>query len=356
MLSAFSGLKDFGLSFSNSFEPQFRVEPFLGKTLILDSLTMNSIRSISDITAATPVIEEKVFLSFRQKNHVAYLKGIDSSYHDVISVKDLLGAGQWFDPKYDEVVVGAGIANVLSLGVYDYNDFLILTTLKKKSTGLGLLNPFKKKKAMASGIFNVGEEIDKKYLFANIKYSRELFQISKDHYSYIDLKTNSDFSSKILLKKLTPFFSDPIVVKSRKELNPAFYKMLNTENITIYFIFTLIIVIALFNVIGSLIMMILEKTPQLKILYAIGATRKEIRKVFFYLGLMISWVGGFVGIIIGSVLLLIQYYKPFLYVPGTLLPYPVSFEIKDLFLVVLTLFLLGGLTSFWVTSNLNKIL
>ena len=71
---------------------------------------------------------------------------------------------------------------------------------------------------------------------------------------------------------------------------------------------------------------------------------------------MISWVGGFVGIIIGSVLLLIQYYKPFLYVPGTLLPYPVSFEIKDLFLVVLTLFLLGGLTSFWVTSNLNKTL
>ena len=125
--------------------------------------------------------------------------------------------------------------------------------------------------------------------------------------------------------------------------------MLNTENIAIYFIFTLVLVISLFNVIGSLNIMILEKKPNLKILNAIGFPEKNNKKIFFYLGLMISWIGGFVGLLIGLSLLLIQYYSPFLYVPGTSFPYPVSFKLNDIFLVLLTLFILGLISSLWST-------
>ena len=349
VLSGFSGLKDYGLSFSNSFDPEYRIIPKTGKTFLIDSTIIKSLKRIEEIKNFAPVIEEKIFLSFRGKNHVAYLRGIDSTYLEVIPLKKLIKMGELFNPKYDEVVIGSQIANILNLGIYDYNDFLSLTALKKESSRLISINPFIKKRSLVSGVFQVGDEVDKKYLFSSLNFSRNLFQIPKNYFSYIDVSINKPVSSTFLEKKIQSFFSDKITIKNKQQLNPAFYKMLNTENIAIYFIFTLVLVISLFNVIGSLNIMILEKKPNLKILNAIGFPEKNNKKIFFYLGLMISWVGGFLGLIIGFSLLLIQYYSPFLYVPGTSFPYPVSFKLNDIFLVLLTLFILGLISSLWST-------
>ncbi len=354
VLSAFSGLKNYGLSFSNSFDPDFRIEPKTGKTLFVNSSILDSIQSIKEIEAVAPIIEEKIFLTFREKNHVAYLKGVDSSYHKVIPIKKLIGTGQWFNSEYDEVIVGSGIAKILSLGVYDYNDFLLLAAIKKPPSLNIFNNPFNSIRSLVSGIYSSGEEIDSKYLFSSSEFARKLFETPENYYSYIYIKSNANAKSKTLLKKITPILKDSFIIKTKKELNPVLYKMLNTENVAVYLIFTLIVIIALFNVVGALIMMILEKKPNLKILNAIGVNKKAIRKIFFYLGLMISWIGGIIGILIGGILLIIQYYHPFLFVPGTSLPYPVSFEFKNLILVIITLMILGGITSFWVTSNFNK--
>ena len=349
VLSGFSGLKDYGLSFSNSFDPEYRILPKTGKTFLIDSTITKSLSSVSEIRNFTPVIEEKIFLSFRGKNHVAYLRGIDSSYFKVIPLKKLIQMGKLFNPGYDEVVIGSGIANILNLGIYDFNDFLKLTALKKETGRLINVNPFREKRSLVSGIFQVGDDIDKKYLFSSLAFSKNLFQIPKKFYSYIDLTVNENISSESLLKKVQPFFLDKITVKSKQQLNPAFYKMLNTENIAIYFIFTLVLIISSFNVIGSLFIMMLEKKPNLKILNAMGFHKKHNKRIFFYLGLMISWIGGLFGLILGLTLLLIQYFSPFLYVPGTVLPYPVSFKINDLILVISTLIILGFISSSWAT-------
>ena len=354
VLSAFTGLKDFGLSFSNVFDPDFRIEAIQGKVFEIDSVTLTSVKQLDGILAVSGIIEDKVFLNYRDKNHVIYLKGVDSTYQKVIESNRFLSSGAWFSKEFDEVVIGGGVAQVLSLGVYDYNDFLVLTVPKRSASATQLKEPFINKTALVSGIYSVSEELDKKYMFSNLSFARDLFQRKGNVYSSLELKVTPNFNRKQLEEQLRAILKTPIRMRSRTELNAALFKMLNTEQMAIYLIFTLVIIIALFNVVGALIMMILEKRPQLKVLYALGVQPKEIRLIFFYLGGMISWVGGGLGIVLGTTLVLLQRYFPFLYVPGTNFPYPVRLEFQNVAMVLMLLLVLGGLASAWATVQVGK--
>lgn len=354
VLSAFTGLKDFGLSFSNVFDPDFRIEAVQGKVFEIDSVTLASVKQLDGILAVSGIIEDKVFLNYRDKNHVVYLKGVDSTYQKVIESNRFLSSGAWFSKELDEVVIGGGVAQVLSLGVYDYNDFLVLTVPKRSASATQLKEPFINKTALVSGIYSVSEELDKKYMFSSLSFARDLFQRKGTVYSSLELKVAPNLNRKQLEEQLRAILKTPIRMRSRTELNAALFKMLNTEQMAIYLIFTLVIMIALFNVVGALIMMILEKRPQLKVLYALGVQPKEIRLIFFYLGGMISWVGGGLGVLLGTTLVLLQRYFPFLYVPGTNFPYPVRLEFQNVAMVLMLLFVLGGLASAWATAQVGK--
>lgn len=354
VLSAFSGLKDFGLSFSNSFDPSVRVSASYGKTLLIDSLQLEAINALDEVILASPVLEEKIFLSFNNKNQVAFLKGVEERYPEVVEIDSLIVSGNWFKNDFDEVIIGGGIANNLSLGVYDYTSFLTLSAPKRKG-GIGLgKNPFTKETALVSGIYFANEQLDKKYLFARVELARRLLQRSQGEYTYLEIKTVENPNLDALKASLKKILSQDITVLNRAQLNAALYKMLNTENLAVYLIFSLIIIIALFNVVGSLIMMFLDKKPQLKILFAMGLRPKEIQRVFFYLGGLICWVGGGLGVLVGALLVFIQGYLPLLYVPGTSLPYPVLFELNNFLIVLFTILILGTLTTAWATRNMDK--
>ena len=354
VLSAFSGLKDFGLSFSNSFDPSVRVSASYGKTLLIDSLQLEAINALDEVILASPVLEEKIFLSFNNKNQVAFLKGVEDRYPEVVEIDSLIVSGDWFKNDFDEVIIGGGIANNLSLGVYDYTSFLTLSAPKRKG-GIGLgKNPFTKETALVSGIYFANEQLDKKYLFARVELARRLLQRSQGEYTYLEIRTVENPNLDALKASLKKILSQDITVLNRAQLNAALYKMLNTENLAVYLIFSLIIIIALFNVVGSLIMMFLDKKPQLKILFAMGLRPKEIQRVFFYLGGLICWVGGGIGVLVGALLVFIQNYFPLLYVPGTSLPYPVLFELNNFLIVLFTILILGTLTTAWATRNMDK--
>ena len=354
VLSGFSGLKNYGLSFTENFEPDFRLESKSGKTFFLDGNSLDSIKLNSNIKSISTVIQDKVFLNFKQKSSVAFLRGVDSIYNEMIPVENFIATGQWISDEFNEIVIGSQIARDLNLGVYDYNDFLFVKTIEKSPKGLGVFNPFRTKKTIVSGIFSVGEEFDGKYLFSNTTLARNLLQLPENRYSYLFLNSAGNVSKETLMEDLKGFFKNPIVLKSKEELNSTFYKMLNSENITVYLIFSFIVIISLFNVVGSLSMMILEKQSQFKIFQAMGLEPNDIKNIFLYLGIMISWVGGFLGVILGSFLLIIQFYNPFLFVPNTNMPYPISFELNNYLIVMFTIISLGTITSAWVTSSFNK--
>ncbi|MEK9612652.1 MAG: FtsX-like permease family protein [Flavobacteriaceae bacterium] len=354
VLSAFAGLKEFGLSFTNSFDPDFEIQPIKGKYLTLDSIALSQIQSLVPIESAAPEIEEKVFLSFKEKNKVAFLKAIPKNYTQVINVKDLIALGNWLSYEGSEVVVGFGIAGSMSLGVFDYSSFLKITVPKKKKSTLLDQNLFNTKASVVSGLYQVSEDLDKKYIFSTLKFGQELLQIQPDQFTSVVLKTAPETDKQSLLLLLSPYFDQPIKLVSRKEQNAALHKMLNVENLAIYFIFSLVMIIALFNVVGALIMMVLDKQRQLKIILALGAQPQGVHKIFFTIGLLICGFGGLIGLLLGILLVLVQSRFPFIYVPGTSLAYPVLFELKNIAVVLGTLLILGVLSTAWATRGLTN--
>ena len=142
VLSAFSGLKDFGLSFSNVFDPDLRVEAKQGKTILLDSSQINVLEKDIDIKAISPILEEKVFLSFKEKTQVAYLKGVGPDYLNVIPADSLVAVGEWLVPESNSIVAGYGIGASMDLGVYDYGSFLNISIPLKNLNGSLRQTPF----------------------------------------------------------------------------------------------------------------------------------------------------------------------------------------------------------------------
>ena len=341
VLSAFSGIKEFGLSFSNAFDPDYKVLPRKGKVILLDSLSIKKLEKISCINALAPVLEEKVFLSFNEKSQVAFLKGINKHYLSVIPADSLVAIGEWLVPESNSVVAGYGIGASMDLGVYDYSNFLNISVPKKSIKGNLNQNPFYSQQAVVVGLYQISQDIDKKYVFSSISFARKLFQYPKDAYSAIEIQIKPNTSHDFLSQELRKILGENFVLKDRVAQNTALYKMLKTENIAVYLIFTLVLIIAMFNLVGALVMMILDKKPDMKILEAMGATTNSLRKVFFILGLLISLIGGAIGIVFASLLIVIQQVRPLLFVPGTSLPYPVNWEFENFILVIMTLTILG---------------
>lgn len=354
VLSAFSGLKDFGLSFTNTFDPDFEILPERGSYFSVSEETLDKLEKLPEIYAAAPEIEEKVFLTYKEKSQVAFLKAVSPEYSKVIPVENLIVLGDWLSHKGSDVVVGFGIAGKMSLGVYDYNTYLDVTVPKRNRQTLLDQNPFTSAPTIVSGLYQISEDLDKKYIFSTLSFGQNLLELAENQYSSVVLKTIPGTQKTTLEKSVSAYFEDHIRIISREEQNMALYRMLNAEHLAIYFIFTLVMIIALFNVIGALIMMILDKKSQLKTLLTIGADPKGIHKIFFFLGLLICSIGGFVGLFLGSVLVLIQFYFPFVYVPGTSLAYPVLFELKNITIVLGTLMILGTFSTAWATRGLSK--
>ena len=354
VLSAFSGLKEFGLSFSNAFDPDYKVLPRKGKVILLDSLSIKKLEKISCINALAPVLEEKVFLSFNEKSQVAFLKGINKHYLSVIPADSLVAIGEWLVPESNSVVAGYGIGASMDLGVYDYSNFLNISVPKKSIKGNLNQNPFYSQQAVVVGLYQISQDIDKKYVFSSISFARKLFQYPKDAYSAIEIQIKPNTSHDFLSQELRKILGENFVLKDRVAQNTALYKMLKTENIAVYLIFTLVLIIAMFNVVGALVMMILDKKPDMKILEAMGVTTNSLRKVFFILGLLISLIGGAIGIVFASLLIVIQQVRPLLFVPGTSLPYPVNWEFENFILVIMTLTILGMISSGWVSRGIKS--
>ena len=355
VLSAFDGLKTFGLSFSNKFDADYELSPTTGKYLTLSSKKFSEIKNIDEIIEVAPQIEEKVFLSFKEKNQVAVLKGVDSTYNKVIPIKDLVLIGDWIDYDTSKTVIGYGISTKLGLGVYDYSSFLKISVPQNKTSSILNLNPFKSLPLIVVGLYQINEELDNKYIFTSISFAKDLLNLKENQYSNIILKTNNNENKKQLEKKINLIVGEKIKLTSRLEKNAALYKMLNTENIAVYFIFSLVMIVSLFNLIGSLIMMILNKKKEMKILIAMGISNKNLSQIFYLIGLIICFIGGVTGISLGAFLVFIQKYSSIVYVPGTNLAYPVEFNLKNIITVFLTLIILGSISSLWSIRGVKKI-
>lgn len=354
VLSVFSGLKVFSLSFTNEIDPDLKLTSTYGKSFLITPDQENQIKKIEGVASYTKIIEERVLFLFKDKQQVTYLKGVDSLYPVVNDIKKKLFNGQWIKPESYQVVIGYGIAQDFSMGIMDFENPLQIFAPKP---GKGAIeNPekaFNKTEVLPVGIYSVSEDLDSKYVFADLGLTQELLMYKSNQISGIEFKLKENADENLIKSKLETIFKNKITLKNRAQLNASLYKMLNTENIAVYLIFTLVIIVALFNLIGALIMMILEKKGNLKTLFNLGTEIKHLRKIFLLQGTLLSFFGGVVGLVLGIILVLLQQRYELIMITPTL-AYPVVFTLENVLIVLGTIISLGFIASLIASSRVSK--
>lgn len=355
VLSGFSGLREFSVGFLNISDPDIKITSEKGKSFLFDSEFEQILSNQKGIAFYSKVIEERAFFDFNNKTHIAYIKGVDTNYTQVNSIDTTVFIGTWLDKKIPSgVVVGNRISNTLSLGVFDFLEPLKIYVPKP---GKGYItnpnNAFNQINTQPIGIFGLTEEIDRKFVFLSLELAQELLSYPPEQLSAIELKVENVNDRAEVINNLKEQLGAGYTIETREQLNAVFYKMLNTENLASYLIFTLILIIALFNVIGAIIMMILDKRDNLKTLYSLGATIKDIKKVFILQGFLLSVVGLIIGLSIGIILVLLQK-KYALFMITQNLAYPVEFTFFNVFSVAITILILGYLASKIASRRISK--
>lgn len=353
VLSAFSGLKEFGLMYTNSFDPDFKVVPRVGKHFVLDSLALEKVPSLSGVSNASLVLEEKVLLANPLNSATIILKGVGPNHFLNKRLNDLSLVGVYDTRDRESIYLGASIASDLDVVLSE--DFSVKATVPSlRNFSLFNPSPFSSLNFEIQGIYQISSDIENKYAFTSLFSLNKLSKLPKNTFSAIEVLVDDGFSKENLEAELNQILPVDFVVVSKQELNPALYKMLNTENFAVYLIFCLVVIIAVFNLVGSLTIMMVEKSSDLKILNALGADKNSFSKIFLSLGAIVSVFGSLVGCLLGSAFIIAQASNPFVYVPGTNLPYPVLLSFQNLLIVFLTVSFIGGIASFWATRNLNK--
>lgn len=350
VLAGFSGLRTFSMSFSNFFDPDLKVFPKTGKTFSLSPMQETALKESGVVASYTKVLEERVFLNSRGKNYIAYIKGVDENYPKVNAVDSILviSPKEWLLSE-DYVVVGNIIAETLNLGLFTSTTPLqIIVPKAGKGSITSSSTPYREETVLLSDYYQVTEDLDSKYVFATLSLAQRLTGVQANEVSAVEVKLSKGISATEGKKRLKKVLGDSFVIKDRMALNEDLYKMFQTENLATYLIFTLVLIVALFNLVGAIIMMILDKRKNLYTLFALGMTQRQIRAIFFLQGVIVSLLGAVFGVGLGIGIAWLQKTYPMLYInPNATVPiaYPMDIRLLEIVVVFFTIFVLGIIAS-----------
>ena len=352
VLSGFAGLKTFSLSYITVFDPDLKAVPSTGKFFDITPAQELKLTEVEGIISFSKEIEEQVSFSHKGKNHFAYIKGIDENYNTTTEIDSALIFGTWFNAG-QEGVAGIGLTSILGVTPNQHRDPLVVIAPKPGKGSLSQSKPYNELPLVISGVYSVEENLDKKYVFINLGLAQALLEKDSLKVSAVNFKLAPDADTEQLRVTINEIFDNTLILKNREELNSTLYKMLNTENLATYLIFTLVLIIALFNVVGAIIMMILDKIQDLKVLYNQGATVKELRRIFFLQGILVTGSGGIIGVVLASILIWTQLTFGWLKITPTL-AYPVEYQWINILIVLATIVVLGVFASKIASSRITK--
>jgi lipoprotein-releasing system permease protein len=354
ILSGFSGLRTFSYNLLDVSDPDIKITATKGKSFFVTEGVMENLHQNLSIKEISNIVEERVFLEYNDKTEIAYIKGVQENYTQISKIDAALSAGTWLQTDYSNTaVIGRGISNKLSLGILNYGVPLKIMIPKPGTGFINPRNPFYKIKVQIVGIYTGTEEFESKYVFTSIEQARSLLRFKENQVTAIELRLADFQEAEAVAGFLGDSLGKDFKVQTKAQLNAVFYKVINTENFVSYLIFTLIVIIALFNVIGAIIMMIIDKRQNLKTLFNLGATLKEIKKIFIFQGFLLTFFGMCVGLFLGIILVFLQKkFELFMIVPN--LAYPVEFRGANLLIVFCTITILGFIAAKIASSRISE--
>jgi len=354
ILSVFNGLDTTIKSMFSSFDPDIKISASIGKSFELKEGNFEAIRKLPGVESVTPVIEEDAMLQYGERQYFATVKGVPVDYMTTARLDSSFITSGKFILESDQTpfaVVGQGVAYFLSVGL-NFVDPIQIYTLKKGTRGRpDVNNAFIHSTIYASGIFANQQEIDSKYVLVPFEFAKGLFQMN-DKVSAIEINLKEGISDKEVKSEIASILGNKFTIKTQFEQHELFYRVMQSEKWAIFLILGFVLIIASFNILGSLSMLIIDKKADIAILQSMGANQKLIRTIFLFEGWMISILGAIFGLILGVFICWLQIEFGLLKVPGNdgsfiFSSYPVEIRLTDLFIIFLLVSGIGFLAAWY---------
>ncbi|HVZ56873.1 MAG TPA: FtsX-like permease family protein [Chitinophagaceae bacterium] len=357
VLSVFNGFEGLVKSLYSSFYTDLKVFPGSGKVMTITPAQLQQLRGLSGVRNFSLVVEEKALLQNGEYQSVVYLKGVDGNYRYVTGVARSLVKGAFTLGTGDapSLVLGAGIEN--AVGVQADRNLLPLFVYLPRRSGEAQLDPMQSismDTITTSGTFVIQQDFDNKYAITNLDFMRRMLGLGPQEYSGLEIALGDPGQAdrmKPAVEKLFP--PDRYKVQTRYEQNQGLYSVMGTEKWVIYAVLSLILVVAAFNIIGALTMLVLEKEKDIAVLHALGGSRGFIQRIFLSEGLLLAIAGGLLGMVIALVISYLQIrYKLIPLAGGTFLIdyFPVKLKWSDFLLVGSTVLVIALLAS-WLPAR-----
>lgn len=356
VLNGFSSLINF---FYSSFDPDLKIVPVEGKMFNPDEYDVEKIKNIPEVIHYAEVIEEVAMLKYGSRQYFATIKGIPESYAQYTRIDSLIVDGEFslHNDGIDYAVVGQGVAYNLGVGLTFIDPIRIVVPKKGKQMGLNPARSINYNSIFPSGIFAVLEEVDSKYVLVPFDFARDLFE-SGNQISSIELGLTASSNVEEIQKEVQKILGDSFHVKTKYQQHDLINKTMKSEKWAAYLILVFILIIASFNVLSSLSMLIIDKKEDILILKSMGASSQLIRRIFLFEGWLISIIGAILGAALGILICWIQIKFELISLPGSgsfvISAYPVQIIFSDIIFVLAAVLIIGFLAAIYPVKFISK--
>ncbi len=355
VLSFYNGLERFILSQYSTFSPEFRIEPASGKVFSTKSESFKKLRSLPAITSYSEVLEDKILAEYNQQQFIGRIKGVEpNSLHHVANEEMLLeGKLEVEVGSTNYAILGTTVQANLQVPLQG-DDNQIILHIPDKNAPANSINPLddiRSRVIKPSAVLGYQPGFED-LIIVPINFAKDLLN-EHEQISAIELYGKNDNSTG-LQKEIQSLLGKDYLVKNREQQNPTLYKTVRSEKWIVFFIVTIIGIIAIFNIIGSLTMLVIDKKQDMVVLNSLGANNNLIQNIFFYQGILIALIGSVIGVFVGLVFCLLQEKFGFVTTSeGSLFDaYPVDIRYMDLILIFMTVMIVSTLVSY-MASRLN---
>lgn len=348
ILSVFNGFQEMVLSMYNTFTPEIRIEPSQGKTFDPQSSIFKSLKRDGRIASYVEVLQEKALLQYNDVQYIALIKGVSDNFTRGKHLDSIIIDGS-FTLKSDSLsyaVLGAAVQATLSVSIRDeFNYLQIYSPRRGSANSINPTDQFVMKAIRPSGVFQLQQQFDQT-VFVPLDFARELMT-EPENVSAVELYVKPGESVEKIKDEISRKMGSGFTVKNRAQQNQLLYKILNTEKIAVFFILTFVLIIAIFNIIGSLTMLVMDKRKDIAVLNSMGAGDSLVRRIFFIEGIMISMAGCITGMLAGLIFCIFQQHYGFIKMDINFETdaYPIVLQLTDFLLIFTTVSLISVIAS-----------
>jgi lipoprotein-releasing system permease protein len=356
VLSVFNGFEDLVKSLYSSFYTDLKISPVSGKIITITPEQLEKLKGLAGIKNYSLVVEEKALVKNGDYQSVIYLKGVDENYRYVSGVADNLVNGEYDLGTEDvpKLILGAGVEGALGIQA-DRNIFTLKIHLPRKTDTeqFDELNGISNDTIRSVAAFRIQQDFDNKYGITNIGFVKRSLRLAANDYTALEIVLKDPSATNAMKKELRQIFSDSYLIQNKYEQNRSLYSIMNVERWVIYGVLCLILVVAAFNMIGALTMLVLEKQKDISVLHALGGNKKFIRRIFLSEGMLLALIGGGIGMLLALLIAWLQLQFHLIPLAGGsfLIDYfPVKLRLADFLLVGGTVFVIALIAS-WLPSG-----